>query len=433
MKYLTASLILVICSLFPHSAEALEGGAQGGAFSSNLRTLFFFDMQDPAHSTQNPDNAFLRVYRYSGELDVRPDFFFNAPSVDAVFKPRFLSLYRWWEDGVAHGESDALNRAFVSEWRAQIKPHDKLFLSFGKEKLLWGSSFLVSPSNLLFKDTEKVNPKSEVEGKYLARAVYIPNNTFTISIISRTQKEESVLQEKERPVRAVKIEMMGSSSLIGLISYFQQHDRFRLGSYGQWTASDALVLYFDGIVARGTDVLYPVQNPANPLGAEFIQPYNDSGRLFTTVTVGGSYTFLSGSTLSIEFLYNGAGYGDAEARDYYNLRRNASEHFFDSGPMAGLSALTLSEALNTGSPFLRRCYLMAQFQSKEIRNVLDIILRYTYSPEERSGQASTIIEWRLSNRVRFFNINTAATGGGRETEFNSILTKSVLAGIEAHF
>ena len=39
-----------------------------------------------------------------------------------------------------------------------------LFLSFGKEKMLWGPSFLASPSNILFADIEKINPKTEVEG-----------------------------------------------------------------------------------------------------------------------------------------------------------------------------------------------------------------------------------------------------------------------------
>jgi hypothetical protein len=76
---------------------------------------------------------------------------------------------------------------------------------------------------------------------------------------------------------------------------------------------------------------------------------------------------------------------------------------------------------------------MAQFQEREIRNVLDVMLRYVYGLEERSGQASTILEWQISKRLQFFNINTVAISGGGDTEFNSVLAGSFMAGIEAHF
>jgi len=124
---------------------------------------------------------------------------------------------------------------------------------------------------------------------------------------------------------------------------------------------------------------------------------------------------------------------DAEARDYYLLRRNAADHFIDGGAMSGLSQQTLGESLNTGSPFLRRYYLMGQYQVREIKNVLDVMVRYVHSLEERAGQASSILEWRLSDRVQFFNINTVSVSNGKETEFNAILLRSFLAGVEVHF
>ncbi len=135
--------------------------------------------------------------------------------------------------------------------------------------------------------------------------------------------------------------------------------------------------------------------------------------------------------MSLEFLYNGQGYTDAEAGSYYMLRRQANDNFFNA-PLAGLSALTLAEALNTDLPFLRRYYVMGQYQVREIENVLDVYLRYVYSVEERSGQASTIVEWQVSDHVQLFNINSYAAGG-ENSEFNSLLSKSFIAGVEAHF
>ncbi len=428
-----SALFCVIFVVQAHSLSAEEKEQADKSLSYILRSLLFFDASYPAHSTQNPENSFLRLPRYSAELDLRPDFFLETPYTSAVFKPRATSSHQWWEDGVIKGENGGRSRAYVNEWRVQVRPYSTVFFSYGKEKLLWGSSFLSGPSNILFKDTEKANPKTEVEGKYLARLVYLPNNALTFTAISETQKDDGMPQVNDKPIRALKAELMGSDYLLAVIGYHKQDDRFRLGTYGQWTASDALVLYYDGIVTKGSDALYPEENQSLPLDGEFVKKYDNSSKLFTTVTAGGSYTFLSGSTLSMEFLYNGEGYGDAEAREYYRLRQDAANHFFDGGTMSASAAKTLSESLNTGSPFLRRYYLMAQFQNKEIKNVLDIIFRYVHSIEENAGMASTIIEWKLTDNLQFFNLNTVSVGHGRDTDYNSILAKSFMAGIEVHF
>lgn len=411
-------------------------GAEGdgeNAFTYNVNTLVFGSVQKPSHSTQNPDNAFLNLNRYAAELDVRPDFFLDRPEVSALFKPRFTTTYRWWEDGAPRDRTDSLSRAFVNEWRVQVKALPVVFLSFGKEKLLWGPSFLATPSSVLFKDTEKVNPKTEVEGKYLAKVIFVPNNAVTVTAIRETQREKNEFQEKPEPLTVMKADLLGSDYLVSAIGYHRQKDRFRFGSYGQWTASDALVVYYDGIVTKGTDALYPAADQSHPLGGELEQRYDGSSRLFFSAIGGGSYTFLSGSTLSMELLYNGQGYGNADADAYYRIRRSAHDHYFDPGALAGLSRKTLNETLNNGLPFLRRYYLMGQYQVREIKNVLDIIVRYVHGLEENAGQASTILEWQVTKRMSFFNINMIAVDHGRETEFNAILRESYLAGVEVHF
>ncbi|HUJ18355.1 MAG TPA: hypothetical protein VL197_10225 [Nitrospirota bacterium] len=95
--------------------------------------------------------------------------------------------------------------------------------------------------------------------------------------------------------------------------------------------------------------------------------------------------------------------------------------------------MTLAETLNTGLPFLKRYYVMGQFQVREIKSVLDVIVRYIYGLEEHAGQASTIVEWQVSDRIQLFNINTAAVDHGSQNEFNSLINKSFMAGIEIHF
>ena len=153
-------------------------------FSYNLRGLLFINAQFPGHSTQNPQNAFLDLYRYSSELHLRPDLFLDTPLVRGFFKPRMVVDYQWWEDGITKGNTDAKNRAFINEWMVQLKPHSSVFLSFGKEKLLWGPSFLVSPSNILFQDVEKMNPKIEIRGEISGQVdIFAKQNPDTYSHI----------------------------------------------------------------------------------------------------------------------------------------------------------------------------------------------------------------------------------------------------------
>jgi hypothetical protein len=386
----------------------------------------FAEIVHPAASTQNPDNAFLQLYRYSAAIDFRPDLFWDQPSLSIMFKPRFTADSRWWEDGMADGGRDAETDFLVNEWRIQGRATSTLFLSFGKEKTLWGPSFLAAPSNMLFSNTEKINPKRELEGKYLAKLMFIPDNAVTFTVGSETGKEKTGLGEQLSVLRFAKADLVGRNYAVSGIGYHRQHDRLRLGSYGQWTASDALVLYYDGLVTKGTDALYP------EAGA-FVKKYENSGKLFTVVSAGGSYTFLSGSTMSLEFLCNGQGYTDAEAAEYYRLRQTAADHLFD-GLMAGAYRRnTLAEALNAGQPFLRKYYLLAQFQFREIRNAGDLSVRYLYNLEEHAGQASTIVEWRITDRMQFFNINSIAVSHARETEFRALADKSSMVGIEIHF
>jgi hypothetical protein len=251
-------------------------------------------------------------------------------------------------------------------------------------------------------------------------------------VIVETQHDEDALGSSVQSLQALKAEFQTGTAQLAVIGYHRQGDWYRLGSYGQWTASDAVVLYYDGIVSRGSDALYPVVDPASPFGFSFAKKYEGSSRLFPVVVVGGSYTFLNGSTASAEFLYNGEGYGKEDAAAYYRLRSEAAGHFFDAGPLSGLSRGILDQAMDRGSLFLRRAYALAQYQVREIRNVLDVIVRYTYGIEEGGGQASAIIEWQVTDRVQLFTIDTKSVGSANR-EFSSTVRESYIAGMELHY
>jgi hypothetical protein len=56
-----------------------------------------------------------------------------------------------------------------------------------------------------------------------------------------------------------------------------------------------------------------------------------------------------------------------------------------------------------------------------------------HSLDENAGLASTIIEWKITDNLQLFNINAVSIDHGGDTEYNSILEKSFLLGLEAYF
>lgn len=396
-----------------------------------FRTLGFINMQYPGDSTQNPQNGFLKLYRYSYEVNLRPDFFITLPHLKGMLKPRLNSYYRTLEDGVLKGKSDDQTEGFINEWRLQGELTPSFFLSYGKEKLLWGSALFANPSNPFFKDNEKKsNSKIELKGKNFIRLVYIPNNAMTISFIGNVRKDDdTAAQEQFKRAYAVKMDVTGKDYLIGLIGSRKETESIRLGGYGQWTLSDPMFIYYDATATRGTNALYPELSVGNPLGYEFVEKYKDENSIFATALVGVSYTLLDGSTFNLEYLHNSSGYNSDEASRYLLLRQRASEHFFDNNALSSISAKVLLEANDPGLLFLRKNYAMVQYMKKEIKDVLDIILRYTYNLDDGSGSLVSVLEWGVSDNVKFFNINNINMGG-QNADFRSIIERSFMFGIE---
>ncbi len=401
-------------------------------FSHMFRSLFFLDIQYPADSTQNPRNAFLDLYRYSYEVNLRPDFHLRLPYLKAVYKPRLYSSYRQYKDGFNSGYEDDHTYLDTLEFWAQGRIYDSLFVSYGKQRLLWGASFLSNPSNPFFKDNGKKNTLREIEGKYFLKMVYLPNDYATLTWMSKTKKDESEIKADFKPTHALKIEILKSDYFLGVIVSKREDERFQFGGFAQYTVSDSTILYYDGMLSKGNEVLYPGTDNDSPLGMSFSRRFKESSKIFPVVLVGGAYTLLSGETLSLEFLYNAAGYNDRQAQEYFELRKTAADHFFDDSTLSGLSAKTLLDAKDNGLLHLRRKYLMLQYMKKEIQDVLDVSVRYIHNLDDNSGLINSIVEWGVSDNIRLFNVLLISVGDD-ESEFKAVLDTSVMIGMEHTF
>ncbi|RPH49875.1 MAG: hypothetical protein EHM85_12340 [Desulfobacteraceae bacterium] len=402
-------------------------------FSYELRLLTYGSYLSPATSTQNPGNNFLKLQSYEADLEVRPDLRLNLEFLTLSAKPRMLFEKKIWEIGAMDGNSKSRDDWFINEWLARLKVSENIFFSYGRENLQWGPSYLFSPSNPFFTDNGRNNPKREVPGMDFARLVIIPESSWTVSLITNTDEGRNIT---DSPVSfsksfALKVDYTGRENYGSIILSHREDSTEKLGMFGGSTVSDAFIIYGEGSVAKSSRALYPVED-GSPFGASMKRIHSEDSDLKPVLLAGGSYTFLSGGTLTLEYVYNGSGYSDSEAENYYGLRRRAAEAFSSGSQLSGLSRLILSETFNTGHRFLRKNYSLLQYNHNDIQDTLDFTFRLTHNLDDSSFQFIAIGGYSLGDHLELFSVITINSGRG-DSEFGSLVKSQVMAGIEYTF
>lgn len=404
------------------SATLAEG------FDYTIRMQTSATTQSPADSSQNPGNAFLNLARHQLKAELRPDFYLKMSRLTLSLKPRANLIWQAWEEGPISGSSDTSDRFFINEWLMRLGLTDTLFVSYGRENLQWGPSYLLSPSNPFFSDNGRSNPSQEVAGIDFLRLVWLPSEGWSISLISSLNhgEQENIFGDLEK-IHALKIDYDGTSHYASLIFSHTESDRPRLGAYSGWTVSDALLLYAEGVMSQGSPALY-AQGNSSPLGGTMTALKDDSSTLEGTILAGGSYTFASGPTLTFEYVHNTLGYTGSEDDAYIKLRQNAAAAMGQPGMIGSLAQLTLSQTLATGLRLRRQNYLMLQYRQTEISGLMDITGRYTHNLDDGSGQAVLMVDYYWGDHVQLFSVASVSTGG-RGTEFKSLLDYQWMVGL----
>jgi len=397
-------------------------------FSGDLRILTYGIVQEPANSTQNPDNNFLQLPHYTANMELRPDLRLNLEPLELSVKPRARLEFDIWQEGSRQGDTQWKSDVYVNEWLVRLKARDNLFVSYGRENLQWGPSFLFSPSNPFFQDNGRSNPFLEVPGMDFARVVWIPHSLWTASFIVNMDEGRNTLLGPDpfEKIYALKIDYTGRENYASII-LSQKDYKKSLGFFGGWTVSDAVLVYSEGVMTEGSQALYP-QIDISLLGASMQQIHQDDSSIQPILLVGSSYTLEASGTFSLEYAYNAPGYNCDEAESYYALRRNGATAF-NMGGMAGtLGLMTLGQTINPGLRLLRKNYAMLQYTQNNIKNKIDIFMRWTQNLDDGSCQASAYMTYSLGNHFELFSLGVVS-GGSRDTEFGSLLNYQMMVGL----
>lgn len=375
------------------AAETLADELANG-FYSRINLLGYDLYQDVEQSLLNPGNV-LGIAHNEAELQFRPDFNLKWKKFEFDLKPRFQTS----RASVAYTGPVARtprrdDRSFVNEGTVRFLAGERLVLSYGRENLQWGPSALLSPSNPFNANNGRVNPNLELPGLDYARAVWVVSPALTASVIVNTGKGRLDAGQRYRKASALKMDYTSDSAFFSVIASKADGERVRLGGFAGWNVSDALSVRAEVSAAgNGAD---------DRLGTR---------RRDRQLLLGGSYTLESGPTLSAEFFWNNDGCADAPIQVCVLLR---------------------GTLLDPVRPLVRRRYAMLQLVKTEIAGKLNVYARATRNLDDHSSQLTVNLEYELGQHWQLYVIPTWYHGT-RESEFGSLLNRSLFAGASYTF
>jgi hypothetical protein len=259
--------------------------------------------------------------------------------------------------------------------------------------------------------------------------VWIPHSSWSTSFIVNTNEGRNKLfgYDPFETTYALKLDYTGRENYASLV-YSQKDIRKSLGFFGGWTISDALLVYGEGMVTAGSRALYP-QKDSSPFGYSMQQIHKDDSTIQPICLIGSSYTLEASGTISLEYAYNGPGYNKDDANAYYDLRRKGALALNMGGMAGALGQMTLYQTFNPGLRFLRKNYAMLQYSQTNIKNKIEVFARYTQNLDDGSCQASGYMTYSLGNHFELFSLGVVG-GGGRDTEFGTLLNYQVMIGLK---
>jgi hypothetical protein len=403
----------------------------GQGWSYQLRVVGFGMATEAAQTPRNPDNRIMALPQHTAGVQVRPDFRLDVDRLSLALQPRAEWYWESW-DREPEADEAQQSQAFIHQWLVRLRCTDALYASYGRENLQWGSAYLTSLSNPFFEDNGKSNPKLEVAAMDFARLVWVPSLTWSVSLIANTDQGRQVISDEAfEESYALKTDYTGSADYGSLIFTYRETALDQVSGFYGCTLSDAVLVYAEGVVQRDPAGRYP-QGTDDPLGHVMTTGDGSDDTWIGSALGGASYTLASGPTLTLEYLYYGPGYDDAEAQAFFDLQARAAAEIQAGTALTPLAYQALGATADPGLRFLRRNYLMLQGLQNDIADVLDLTVRWTLNLDDGSQRATLIAEWSLGDHLQLFGIGNWDHGDDR-SEFGSIIDSQVMLGMMVIF
>ncbi|HSM92169.1 MAG TPA: hypothetical protein VLT47_04720 [Anaeromyxobacteraceae bacterium] len=356
----------------------------------------------------DPGNGILRVPAGGGQTELRPDLRLEVgPALTAIARPRF-----WLRSEKAHTDGGWLaeRSEAKAEWiegYAAWRVSDRLAVAYGLQNFQWGPAELVSPSNRIFHATGFYrDPVYVVRGRHLARANVSSGRAWSAVLLAEVGENGEAPfvagEPFERKAQA-KLEWTAPAGDLyaAVTAGAAERSRGWFGEYATVPLVAGLAVYVDAVHTVGRRAWYPVPDPA--LGVGFAQTGMETRALRTTALGGLRYSFESGDDLRVEYLFDEAGWTDAQ---------------LDAAQTAAIASLVahdpagLQRFVDPGFELLGRHLLYVSLSLPDLPPAerTRVQARYLYSLTDRSGAAFLTASHDATDAVVVF-VSLSATHG----------------------
>lgn len=357
-------------------------------------------------SVLNPDNQIARMADRSATAELR----LNLKAENEILRLTARPILLARTEHVPHKGTEHEDDAYLAQWQIRLRAAEAWNVAVGRDVLNWGPAQFRSPSSPYYFDNGRSDPMRELSGMDSAKVSWTPDrqSTLTLAYVAASG-HDAPDDDPWKNSWLVKFDRRGDEWTYALVVADAPDRPAFYGAFGQFTVSDAVMLYGEIGSSSLSPDLQSSSDPSTPFSARKNSPRE------TAALVGASYTFESGTSLSAEYLHDGHGYKSAEEEAYF-ARASASH------ANAGL-------ALGLQPRLLGRDYLHVVWQS----NVMDEQgfwrLMYTHSLTDHGDELSAYAETVLTRQLTAF-VTAVLPHGDVRQEFASLYRNSVTLGVK---
>lgn len=357
-------------------------------------------------SVLNPDNQFARMADRSATAELRLNLKAENENLRLTARPILLAS----TGHIPNDGGETKDDAYLSQWQIRLRAAEAWNVAVGRDVLNWGPAQFRSPSSPYYFDNGRSDPMRELSGMDSAKASWTPDrhSALTMAYVANSG-HDAPADDLWKNSWLVKFDQRGDEWAYALIAADAPGRPAFYGAFGQFTLSDAVMLYGEIGSSSVSPNLESSSDPSVPFTAKKNSPRE------TTALVGASYTFEDGSSLAGEYLHDGHGYTSAQEDAYF--------------ARAATSPANAGLALGLQPRLLGRNYLHVVWQS----NVMDEQgfwrLMYTHSLTDHGDELSAYAETVLTHRITAF-VTAALPHGNARQEFASLYRNSVTIGLK---
>lgn len=368
----------------PHNPAPTDAADSSAAFDQPVDgAKYIADLESWIYGSRNwlmPGAGALAFVPTAKLLfDERLNLRMHAGGLDVDLLPRLVGEHAWSGTDAATGISGTAARFTLPQAFVRLE-HGSTTVVAGREVLAWGPSSFRSPSNPFYFDAGRTRPLELTPGIDLTRFTQQAESLgLTVAYVHDDRHVDT--QGQVRRAALAKVDEQGDSHLVSVVGAWTWDAAGRqnvfLGSFAQFTPSDAWLLYGEAGVQQQRDAATGAQAQAR------------------AALAGTKYTNQNGLTFDLEYLYNDNGSLPAGV-----VPRLADHH-----------------------------YAWMSWQSNPQETRLSWRVEYQANLDDGSRQLLCYVERNVSPAVNVF-LSFAGNLGSSRSEYASIARGSAVLGVK---